>query len=159
MNCKHLIAAAVAAATLGLSASVSAQVIGKTEDQIRWRQSAYQSMAWSMGRIKANVEGTFNKDQVVQAANLIQAVANSGMGALYQPGSDKGVGHRETNLKPEFFKEQDKVKEVATAFNKEANELAKVAAGGDAAAVKAQFGKLGESCKACHEKFRKEEKK
>jgi cytochrome c556 len=25
------------------------------------------------------------------------------------------------------------------------------------AAIKAQFGKLGEACKACHDKFRKEE--
>jgi nucleoside-diphosphate-sugar epimerase len=61
------------------------QVIGKAEDQIRWRQSAYHTMAWSMARIKANVEGTYNKDQVVEAANVIQAIANSKMGALYQP--------------------------------------------------------------------------
>ncbi len=32
--------------------------------------------------------------------------------------------------------------------------MAKVAATGDAAAVKAQFGKLGETCKGCHDKFR-----
>ena len=32
-----------------------------------------------------------------------------------------------------------------------------VAAAGNAAAVKAQFGKLGEACKACHDKFRKED--
>ena len=142
-----------------MAGSVFAQVIGKAEDQIRWRQSAYQTMAWNMGRIKANLEGTFNKDQVVQAANVIQAIANSGMGALYQPDTDHGKGWRDTNVKPEFFKEGDKVKELAVAYNKEANELAKVAANGDAAAVKAQFGKLGESCKACHDKFRKEEKK
>jgi cytochrome c556 len=35
--------------------------------------------------------------------------------------------------------------------------MAKVAATGDAGAVKAQFGKLGEACKACHDKFRKDE--
>lgn len=150
---------ALGIAAILATGAATAQVIGKAEDQIRWRQSAYQTMAWSMGRIKANVEGTFNKDQVVQAANVIQATANSGMGALYQPGTDKGVGHRETNVKPEFFKEGDKVKELAMAFNKEANEMAKVAAAGDAAAVKAQFGKLGETCKGCHDKFRKEEKK
>jgi cytochrome c556 len=147
---------------LGLSLSfiagaASAQVIGKSEDQIRWRQSAYQTMAWSMGRIKANVEGSFNKDQVVQAANVIQAIANSGMGALYPTGTDHGKGWHDTHVKPEFFKEGDKVKELAMAYNKEANEMAKVAAGGDAAAIKAQFGKLGESCKACHDKFRKDE--
>lgn len=145
--------------TMTLAGATFAQVIGKTEDQIRWRQSAYQTMGWSMQRIKANIEGTYNKDQVVQAANMIQAVANSGMGALYQPGSDSGSGWHETNVKPEFFKEGDKVKELAVAYNKEANEMAKVAATGDLAAIKAQFGDLGKACKACHDKFRKEEKK
>lgn len=156
---KTLCGTAVVLSLVLASGALMAQVIGKAEDQIRWRQSAYNTMAWSMGRIKANLEGSFSKEQVVQAANTIQAIANSGMGALYQPGTDKGIGHHETNVKPEFFQQQDKVKELAMAYNKEANEMAKVAATGGAAAVKAQFGKLGESCKACHDKFRKEEKK
>jgi cytochrome c556 len=139
------------------AATGAALAQAKPEDLIRWRQSAYQTMAWNMGRIKANLEGTFNKDQVVQAANVIQALANSGMGALYAAGTDKGKGWHDTHVKPEFFKEGDKVKELATAYNKEANAMAKVAAAGDAAAVKAQFGKLGESCKACHDKYRKDE--
>jgi cytochrome c556 len=80
------------------------------------------------------------------------------MGALYASGTDKGSGWHETNVKPEFFQADKKARlgEVAGAFNKEANELAKVAATGDAAAVKAQFGKLGSTCKACHDDFRKE---
>ena len=113
-------------------------------------------MAWSMARIKANVEGTYNREQVVEAANVIQAIANSKMGALYQPGSDKGRGWKETRLKSEFFGHKD-LPQIAQNFGAAANEMAKVAAGGDAAATKAQFGKLGESCKACHDKFRKDE--
>lgn len=148
---------AVAGIALAAVAGPSlAQVVGKMEDQIRWRQSAYHTMAWSMARIKANVDGTFNKDQVAEAANVIQAIANSKMGALYQPGSDKGRGWKETRLKSEFFGSPD-LGQIAGNFNAAANEMAKVAAAGDAGAVKAQFGKLGESCKACHEKFRKED--
>lgn len=147
----------VAGALLAVTGAASAQVVGKTEDQIRWRQSAYHTMAWSMGRIKANVEGTYNKDQVVEAANVIQAIANAKMGYLYQPGSDKGKGWKETRLKSEFFKDKEGVGKVAGNFGQQANEMAKVAASGDAAAVKAQFGKLGEACKGCHEKFREEE--
>ena len=150
---KTLIAGLTLAA---IASTAAAQVIGKMEDQIRWRQSAYHTMAWSMGRIKANVEGTYNKDQVAEAANVIQAIANSKMGALYQPGSDKGKGWKETRLKSEFFGSKD-LGQIAGNFNTAANEMAKVAAGGDAGAVKAQFGKLGESCKACHDKFRQED--
>ena len=140
-----------------LAGTASAQVIGKMEDQVRWRQSAYHTMAWSMARIKANVEGTYNKDQVAEAANVIQAIANSKMGYLYQAGSDKAKGWKETRLKPEFFTDKETLGKVAGTFGKEANEMAKVAAGGDAAAVKAQFGKLGDACKGCHDKFRKDE--
>ncbi|MCE1172500.1 MAG: cytochrome c, partial [Azovibrio sp.] len=75
-------------------------------------------------------------------------------GALYVPGSDKDVNGVKTRVKPEFFQKQQEVGKLAMAFNKEANELAKVAATGDAAAVKAQFGKVGGSCKACHDDFR-----
>lgn len=142
----------LAVLALSLSGIASAQV--KPEDAIKWRQSAYATMAWSMARIKMNVEGTYNKDEVVKAATVIQAIANSGMGSLYLPGTDKGKGWEDTRVKPEFFTNKDGVGKVAMAFNKEANEMAKVAASGDAAAVKEQFGKLGGTCKGCHDDFK-----
>ena len=129
----------------------------KVEDAITFRQSGYKFMAWNMGKIKANVEGQYNKDQVAAAANVVAAIANSGMGALYIPGSDKGKGWHETNVKPELFTDKEGVGKVARAFNDAANEMARVAATGDAAAIKTQFGKLGETCKGCHDKYRKEE--
>ncbi len=147
----------VGATFAALAGGAFAQAVGKIEDQIRWRQAAYHTMAWSMARIKANVEGQYNKEQVVEAANVIAALANAKMGALYQPGSDKGRGFKETRLKSEFFANMDEVGKVAGAFGAAANEMAKVAAAGDAAAVKDQFNKLGASCKGCHDKFRKEE--
>lgn len=153
---KNTFSLILAGTMLAAAGAASAQSIGKPEDQIRWRQSAYHTMAWNMGRIKANVEGTYSKDQVVQAANVIAAIANSGMGALYGPGTDKGKGWKKTEVKPELFTDKEGVGKVAKAFNTEANEMAKVAATGDAAAVKAQFGKLGETCKGCHEKYREE---
>jgi cytochrome c556 len=138
-----------------MASSATAQIVGKTEDQIRWRQSAYTTMAWSMNRIKANVEGTFNKEQVVEAANVIQAIANSKMGALYQPGSDKGKGWEDTRLKPEFFTDKETLGKVAGAFNKAANEMAKAAASGDQLAVTDAFDALGKSCKGCHDNFKR----
>ena len=136
--------------------SASAQM--KPEDAIKFRQSAYGFMAWNMGKIKAQLDApNFNKDEAAKAAHAVAVVANSGMGALYLPGTDKGVGWKETRLKPEFFQQQDEVKKLATAFNQAANELDKVAQTGDKAALLAQFGKTGETCKACHDKFRKDD--
>ena len=126
----------------------------KIVNEIKWRQSAYGFAAWNMARIKTNVEGTYNKEEVIKAANAIQAVANSGMGALYAAGTDKGTGWEKTRAKPEIWTEQEKLGKAAMAFVKEANEMAKVAAAGDAAASKAQFGKLGGTCKGCHDDFK-----
>jgi cytochrome c556 len=146
----------IAIALSSLASAVCAQQTLKPEEMIKFRKAGYSFMAWNMGKIKANLEGTYNKEQVIAAANVIAATANSGMGALYGAGTDKDAAGQKTRVKAAFFKEPDKVKELAVAFNKEANELQKVAATGDAAAVKTQFGKTGESCKACHEKYRED---
>lgn len=138
--------------TLTLAGTATAQV--KPEDAIKFRQSGYTFMAWNMGRIKANVEGTYNKDEVIKSANAIQAIANSGMGTLYLPGTDKGKGWEDTRVKPELFTNKEGVGKVAGAFVKEANEMVKVAATGDAAAAKEQFGKLNASCKGCHDDYK-----
>ncbi|WP_332671390.1 c-type cytochrome [Aromatoleum sp.] len=154
---KHL---SVSLAALALAASASAQAQTKPEDLIKYRQSGYSFMAWNMGKIKAQVvEGTapYNKDQVAAAANLIAATANSGMGALYAPGTDKGKGWKETRVKSDFFKEQDEVGKIAVNFVQQANKLQQVAVSGDQAAIKTQFGEVGKACKACHDKYRLEE--
>ena len=135
-----------------LTGTAAAQM--KPEDAIKFRQSGYGFMAWNMARIKMNVEGTYNKEEVIKAATAIQAIANSGMGALYPAGTDKGTGWEPTRVKPEFFTNKEGVGKVAMAFNKEANEMAKIAAAGDVAAIKAQFGKLNDTCKGCHDDFK-----
>lgn len=138
--------------SITLAGTAAAQV--KPEDAIKYRQSGYAFMAWNMSRIKMNVEGQYNKEEVIKAANAIQAIANSGMGALYLPGTDKGKGWEETRVKPELFTDKEKVGKAGMAFNKEANEMAKVAAAGDVAAIKEQLGKLGGTCKGCHDDFK-----
>lgn len=146
-----------ARATLGilafsLATAASAQV--KPEDQIKYRKAGYSFMSWNMGKIKANLEGSYDAAQVTAAANAIAAIANSGMGALYGPGTDKSIGDQKTRVKPELFQNMPEVGKLATDFNAATTELAKAAATGDAAAVKVAFGEVGKSCKACHDKFR-----
>lgn len=152
---KSTIRMALGAIALSLATAASAQM--KPEDQIETRQAGYKFMAWNMGKIKANLEGEYNKDQVIAAANVVAATANSGMGALFGPGTDKAIGDVKTRVKPELFTEGENVGKLAGEYISAANNLAKVAATGDAAAVKTAFGKMGEACKACHDKYREED--
>ena len=135
-----------------LAGSAAAQV--KPEDAIKWRQSGYGFMAWNMARIKMNVEGTYNKEEVIKAATAIQAIANSGMGALYPAGTDKGTGWEKTRAKPEIWANMDDVAAKGKAMREAAAELIAVANAGDEAAFGPAFGKLGGTCKACHDSYR-----
>jgi len=150
---KKVVAALVIA---GLASASFAQQSLKPEEMIKIRKANMNVQAWNMGKIKANLDGNFNKEQVIAAANVLAATANSGTGVLFAPGTDKDVGDQKTHVKPELFdpEHKGKLSEVGMAFNKEANELAKIAATGDVAAIKAQFGKTGGACKACHDDFR-----
>lgn len=139
---------------VSLAGTAMAQQAVKPEDAIKIRKSAMSFMSWNMSRIKANIDGSYNKDEVAAAANVVAATANSGVYTLFAPGTDKEIGNEKTRAKPEMLQD-DKRKEAVAALIREANELAKVAAAGDAAAVKAQFGKTGGACKACHDDFRR----
>ncbi len=155
---KALVSTVVGVAVLAMATNATAQL--KAEESIKFRQSGYTFMAWNMGKIKAQVVDEtvpYDKDQVIAAARVIASTANSGMGALYAPGTDSGKGWKETRLKPEFFDELDEVGKIAKNFSEQATKLEEVANTGDVAMIKAQFGEVGEACKACHDKYRIEE--
>jgi cytochrome c556 len=150
-----LCSAAIGAIALGIVGTAGAADLSPKE-QILTRQAGYSFMSWNMGKIKSNLEGDFSQPQVQAAAEAIAGIANSGMGALYGPGTDEDIDDVKTRVKPELFTNQEEVGEVARNFIQAADNMAEVAAFGDEGEVKKAFGKLGESCKACHDKFRKD---
>jgi cytochrome c556 len=150
--------ASIAAATLSLAIAGTAVAEQMSpEDQILTRQAGYSFMSWNMGKIKANLEGDFSQQQVAAAANAIAGIANSGMGALYGPGTDKDIGDVKTRVEPALFTEPEKVGEVAGNFVQAANKMAEAASMAESKEDIAEaFKNLGESCKACHKEFRKD---
>lgn len=144
--------------TLLLATSLGAQAAAPSpEDQIRFRKAAYSFVSWNMGKIKSQIAdgGTaYDAQQVQAAANAIAGVANSGLGALFGPGTEQSVGTQKTRAKPELFTNLQDVARLGQDFNKAANFLAQEAASGDQARVRAAFGQLGRTCKGCHDKYR-----
>ena len=151
---KSLRLAVTAGAILGAAAAI-AQQAPKPENLIKWRQSAFQVVAWNSGRIKSSLDAGYNKEQVLKAATAISAVANSGLGSLFPPGTESGKGWHDTTAKPELFTNGARFATLGGDFGKESAELVRVvSSGADAAAVKDQFGKLQKTCKSCHDEFR-----
>jgi len=130
----------------------------KSADPIKFRQSAMMFMRWNVGTIKKQViknPQSYNRKQVSAAANAIAAVANTNLLALFRPGTETGVGWKETLVKPGLFERPDDAKLYLANLRKEADELARVADSGDVDMIKPQFSKLFQACRACHKNFRK----
>ncbi|HYJ42120.1 MAG TPA: cytochrome c [Steroidobacteraceae bacterium] len=132
----------------------TAQGAPRPESLIKWRQSAYQVIAWNSGRIKAALAGQFDSHEVQNAANALAAVANSGLAGLFAPGTAHGKGWRETTARDEVFSDAGKFRALTEEFAREASALARVAAAGDRNTVNAQFLKVAQTCKSCHNQFR-----
>jgi cytochrome c556 len=144
-----------AALALVAAGTALAQQAPKPENFIKWRQSAFQVVAWNSGRIKASLDSGYDKAQVLRSANAIAAIANSGLGSLFPPGTETGKGWHDTTIKPEAFSNTAKFAEHGGDFAKESSELVRlVSSSADAGAVKDQFARLQKTCKSCHDDFR-----
>ena len=98
-----------------LATSLSAAAMDP-EKQIETRQAGFSYMAWNMGKIKAQViDGSveYNQQQVEAAANTIAAIANSGIGALFGPGTEKDIGDVRTSADPSLFENMQDVAQLA----------------------------------------------
>jgi len=155
---KILLASTVGISILAASAGVFAQQAAKPDTVIKLRQSTFQFIGWTCGRVKNALQApTYDRSEVIQASNALAGAANSGLAALFAPGTDQGKGWHDTAIKSEFFANNAKSVEYATNLARETSELQKVANTGDQAAVKAQFAKVGATCKACHDDYRRVE--
>jgi cytochrome c556 len=74
----------------------------------------------------------------------------------FPAGTGPNVG--KTGAKPEIWQNPQDFAAKLAAFQKAASAFNATAKGNDVGAIKARFGDLGKSCKACHDKYRAEMK-
>jgi cytochrome c556 len=152
--CSRVVKSLVAGGALLLSLGATAQNVLRPETLIKWRQSAFQVIAWNSGRLKNALAGQYDSQEIQSAANALAAVANSGLPALFAPGTENGKGWRETTAREAAFSDAEKFRTLTSEFAREANALARLAATDDRRAVAQQFLKVAQTCKSCHDKFR-----
>ena len=114
-----------------VAGSAVAQQAPKPEALIKWRQSAFQVVAWNSGRIKASLDGGYNQDQVLRSANVIAAIASSGLSSLFPAGTETGKGWHDTTIKGEAFANPARFAELGGEFARESAELVRVAVVGE----------------------------
>ncbi len=149
---KTLVPAALVLATAVLSTPAMAQ-FRKPEDAIKYRKASFTVMAAHFGRMGAMANGRVPFDAKVAAENAAIVETMSRLPwAAFGPGTDKG----DTRALPDIWKEQDAFKAGADKMQAEIGKLVAAAKTGNLDSVKAAFGAAGQTCKACHDDFRKD---
>lgn len=135
-----------------LSAPAMAQ-FQKPEDAIKYRKSAFTVMGAHFGRIGAMVNGRvpFDAQAAADDAAIVERMSRLPF-AAFGEGTDKG----DTRAKPEIWVEPAKFKEGAEKMQADVLKLSAATKTGNLDSVKTAFGAVGQSCKACHDAYRKD---
>ena len=145
---KRVILMTLAAACAAISVPAAAQ-FAKTEDAIKYRQSAMFIQGQHVGRLGAMAAGRVPYDAAVAVSNAeVVAEISRLPWAGFGPGTEGG------KAKPEIWKEQAKFKELNERLMADTDKLLVAAKAGNLDALKAAMGSVGETCKTCYDTFR-----
>jgi cytochrome c556 len=147
---KRLLVTALVGLATALPAAAQFQ---KPEDAVKYRKAAFTVMGAHFGRIGAMSAGRVPFDAAAAAANA-DLVAT--MSKLPFAGFGEGTNTGDTRAKPEIWTNRAKFDAAAVKMQEELAKLNVAAKGGNLDAIKTAFGAAGQSCKACHDEFRKE---
>jgi cytochrome c556 len=145
-----LIVLALAGATAALPAAAQFQ---KPEDAIKYRQSAMFMQGQHLGRVFAMASGRVPFDAKVAAEQIeIVALINRLQFSAFVEGSDKG----DSRAKPEVWTQKDKWLANVAKSQEDVGKLVVAGKSGNADQIKTAVGAVGQSCKGCHDDFRKQ---
>ena len=149
---RKLVSAAVLLSFAAVAVPASAQ-FARAEDAVKYRKAAFTLLGNHFGALGAMANGKmpYNAGVAAEAADVVAVVSKLPWRAFGE-GTDKG----ETRAKPEIWKEQAKFKEGSEKMQAEVTKLAAAAKTGSLDNLKAAFGPAAQSCKACHDQYRKD---
>jgi cytochrome c556 len=123
----------------------------KPEDAVKYRQSAFTVMGNHFGRIGAMANGKIPFDaKAAQDSAHVVATLSTLPWSAFTPDTES----LKSGAKPEVWKESAKFKEASDKLVSEAAKLEAAAKTGNLDTIKAAFGAVGGSCKACHDAFK-----
>lgn len=134
-----------------LSAPAFAQ-FQKPEDAVKYRKGALTVMANHFSRIGAMANGRapFDAKVAAESAAIVETMSKLPWEG-FVAGTDKG----DTGALPVIWTEQAKFKESSDKLQTATAQLAAAAKTGNLDSVKTAFGATAQTCKACHDAFRK----
>lgn len=138
---------------LSVMSGITAAQQFKPAEQIKYRQSVMQVFQRNAGILAAMSKGDvpFNKEGAQSSADILNLLAKQ-VGSGFAAGSENGAPTRaDMKIWSDAAGFKSAYEKLLTATGKLA------AANGDANAIKAGLGDLGQACKGCHDDFRLKE--
>jgi cytochrome c556 len=126
--------------------------VANPKDAIKYRKSVMFLILQHFTAMGAVVQGkaAYDKNEFSVNAEAVSKLATLPLEAVLVPGSDEG----DTTMTSAAFEKPDQFKKALESFASETSMLASVANTGDINTIKAQLGKVAQSCGACHKQFR-----
>lgn len=123
------------------------------EQAVEYRQAVMNVVGWNFKHMGAMVKGKTAFDQAAFSAyaNELQAATRFNLLSGFPEDSDDSD---ETAAKAEIWMDWEDFQQKLKDLQQQAAALAKVAAAGDEAATKKQFGDAAKTCKACHKAYK-----
>ena len=147
--------ALISAFSLSIASPAFAQ-FAKPEDAVKYRQSAFALMGAHMGRLAAVVKGEtpYNKDDVVRNAAIISMLSGMPWQA-FTSGTESGKTSGKNDALPVIWSEGAKFKSASEKMMAAVADLNSAAQSGNPENLKKALGATSQTCKACHDDFRK----
>lgn len=125
------------------------------EDSIKYRKAVMETMAGHVGAISLIFSGKVDFQQYLLSHAEALAAAGEQAGKLFPAGSGTG----KTDALPLIWEEPEKFQKAADEIKVTTAQLRDAIRGGDKAAIGKSLKPVFDSCKGCHDRYRKEEKK
>lgn len=124
----------------------------RTPDQ-QLRHNYMEAIGGHMGSIGTIMKNKMNNPKLISAHAAAIAAVNSHLLEMFPKGSEGG------DAKPEIWTKWADFEKKYQAFKLASDELNTSAQTGDMSKIGPAVGKMGESCKGCHEIYKKSDKK
>lgn len=122
------------------------------EAVIKARQASFEAVGDAFKAIRGQMEGTPDMAVISENATIINQNAQS-VASLFPAGTSVDDGF-ETEALATIWEKPEEFEAARLALMDASGEMIGLATDGDVAAVGAQVGAIGKSCKGCHDEFR-----
>ena len=154
LSSKKLRPSLCVAALALITALPAAAQFARPDQAIKYRQSAMSLQNTHVGRVFAMANGRVPFDAKVAAENIdVIAMLSRLQFTAFAEGTDKG----NTRAKPEIWTEKEKFSAAVTKNQDDVQKLVAAGKTGNLDQIKAAVGAVGQSCKACHDAYQKEQ--